>query len=218
MFSMSIASNSPVKLWYSPGACSLAAHIALLEAGLQPELIFAQTGKMTEEFACVNPKMRVPVLAVGDEVITEMPAILTAISALSPGRQLLGQNTAEIVRSYEWLNYLSGTLHGQGYGGLWRPERFVNDESLYPAVQEKAKQTIKDCYAFVDGKLRESKSTNSVGNSFTGVDAFLLVFYLWGIRVNIDMDADYPSYAALAQRLLQRESVIEARKFQVRMS
>ncbi|KAL6903187.1 hypothetical protein GGI43DRAFT_433246 [Trichoderma evansii] len=214
---MATASNLPVKLWYSPGACSFAAHIALLEAGLQPELILAETGKMTEEFARVNPKMRVPVLAVGEEVITEMPSILTAISALNPGRQLLGQNTTEIVRSYEWLNYLSGTLHGQGYGGLWRPARFVSDESLYSAVQEKARQTIKDCCAFVDGKLSESKNTNSVGNSFTGVDAFLLVFYLWGIRVNIDMGTDYPAYAALAHRLLKRESVIEAQKVHVRM-
>ncbi|KAL7920125.1 hypothetical protein ACQKWADRAFT_322445 [Trichoderma austrokoningii] len=161
--------------------------------------------------------MRVPVLAVGDEVITEMPAILTAISALKPERQLLGQNTAEIVRSYEWLNYLSGTLHGQGYGGLWRPERFVSDESLHAVVQEKARQTIKDCCAFVDGKLSQSKSTYSVGNYFTGVDAFLLVFYLWGIRANIDMDTDFPTYAALAHRLLQKESVIEARKVHVRM-
>ncbi|KAM0517028.1 hypothetical protein ACHAPE_005140 [Trichoderma viride] len=214
---MAITPGSAVKLWYSPGACSFAAHIALFEAGLQPELILAQTGKMTEEFARVNPKMRVPVLAVGDEVITEMPAILTAISALNPTRQLLGQNTAEIVRSYEWLNYLSGALHGQGYGGLWRPERFVSDESLYAAVQERARQTIKDCYAFVDGKLSDSKSTNSVGDSFTGVDAFLLVFYLWGIRSNIDMDTDFPAYAALAHRLLQRESVVEARKVHGRM-
>ncbi|PTB35746.1 uncharacterized protein TrAFT101_010592 [Trichoderma asperellum] len=146
-----------------------------------------------------------------------MPAILTAISALNPDCQLLGQNTTEIVRPYEWLNYLSGTFHGQGFGGLWRPERFVSDESLYPAVQEKARQTIKDCCAFVDGKLRDAKSTNSVGNSFKGVDAFLLVFYLWGIRFNIDMDTVYPLYAALAHRLLQRESVIDARKVHVRM-
>lgn len=212
-------SSAPIlKLWYSPGACSFAAHITLLEAGFQPELISVQMGEnMAEEFARVNPKRKVPVLTVGDQVITEMPAILTSISALSPERKLLGQNTIETIRAYEWLNYLSGTLHGQGFGGLWRPERFVNEKSVYPAIKEKATQTIKDCYAFIDGKLQKANNAYSVGDSFTGVDAFLLVFYLWGIRIKIDMDARYPSYAALAHRLLQRESVIAARKVHVRM-
>lgn len=190
--------------------------MTLLEAGLQPELISVQIGNYTEEFARLNPKRRVPVLAVGDHIITEMPAILTAISALRPERKLLGQNTTEIVTACEWLNYLSGTLHGQGFGGLWRPERYINDESVYPAVQEKAMQTIKDCYTFIDGKLHQAKGIYSVGISFTGVDASYLVFYLWGIRVKIDME-EYPSYVALAHRLLQRESVVESRKVHVRM-
>ncbi|UKZ81490.1 hypothetical protein TrVFT333_009262 [Trichoderma virens FT-333] len=142
---MPTTSNPTLKLWYSPGACSFAAQVALLEAGLQPKLISVQIGSVTEEFARMNPKRRVPVLAVGDQVITEMPDILTSISALSPDRKLMGQNTIETLRAYEWLNYLSGTLHGQGYGGLWRPERFVNDTSMYLGVQERARQTIKDC-------------------------------------------------------------------------
>ncbi|KAL7813048.1 hypothetical protein V8C26DRAFT_171055 [Trichoderma gracile] len=212
-----MTSDQTPRLWYSPGACSFAAHITLLEAGLQPELILAQTGKMSEAFNQINPKRKVPVLAVGDQVITEMPAILTCISALRPDRKLLGQNTMESIRAYEWLNYLSGTLHGQGYGGFWRPERFVGDVSNHTAVQEKARQTIKDCYAFIDAKLQQSGTTFSVGDFFTGVDAFLLVFYLWGIRIDIDMDGGYPSYAALARILLQRESVIEARKVHASM-
>lgn len=215
---MAITSKLPLKLWYSPGACSIAAQISLLEAGLQPELVCIEFAEMTEEFARLNPKRKVPVLAVGDQVITEMPAILTAISALNPDRKLMGKDTSETVRAYEWLNYLSGVLHGQGYGGLWRPERFVNDASVYPLVKEKARQTIKDCYTFIDGKLKQANTAYSVGDSFTGVDAFLLVFYLWGIRIKIDMDAGYPAYAALAHRVLERESVIAAQKVHVRMT
>lgn len=88
---------------------------------------------------------------------------------------------------------------------------------MYSAVQKRARRTIKDCYAFIDGNMKQANTTYSVGDSFTGVDAFLLVFYPSGIRIKIDMDAGYPSYAALAQKLLKRESVIAARKVHVRM-
>ncbi|PTB62674.1 hypothetical protein BBK36DRAFT_1128544 [Trichoderma citrinoviride] len=172
---------------------------------------------MSEEFARINPKRKVPVLAVSDQVITEMPAILTYISALRPDRKLFGQSTIETVRAYEWLNYLYGTLHLQRYGGLWRPERFVGDEFMYTVLIEKARQTIEDCYAFIDEKLKQSGAIFSVGDYFTGVDAFLLVFYLRGIRINVDMDGRYPSYAALAHNLLRRDPVIEAHKVHVQM-
>lgn len=98
---MSFASNPVLKPSYSPGACSFAAQVTLLEAELQPELISVQMGRMTEEFSRMNPKRRVPVLAIGDQVITGMPAILTAISALNPSQKLMGQNTIETVRAYE---------------------------------------------------------------------------------------------------------------------
>ncbi|KAH8806133.1 glutathione S-transferase [Xylogone sp. PMI_703] len=206
-----------LKLWYSPGACSFAPHVLLLEAGLDFQLVLSQVGSFTDEFMALNPKGRVPVLAMDDEVITEMPAVLTAISSLVPDRKFLGQTTLETIRVYEWLNYLSGTLHGQGYGASFRPERYVDDPKLYPIVQKKGLQTIKECYTVIENKLTAAGSEYAVGNSFTIVDPFLLVLYRWASRLDIDMEADYPRYATWANRHWKRESVISALKVHVKV-
>ncbi|OJJ52777.1 hypothetical protein ASPSYDRAFT_163841 [Aspergillus sydowii CBS 593.65] len=189
----------------------MAPQVILLELGLEFETALAQVGNFGTEFLDVNPKGRVPVLAIDSEIITEMPAILTAISLLRPDQHLLGRNDLETARVYEWLNYLSGTFHGQGYGALWRPERFVNDPNLYRQIQEKGMQTIKQCYDLIESKLGSDKRPFAVGNSFTVVDPFLLVLFLWGERIKINMTTEYPVFTKWAHTLLKRESVCRAR-------
>jgi glutathione S-transferase len=202
-----------LKLWYSPGACSFAPHALLCETGLDFELILSMTGQFTEEFVTqVNPKRRVPVLALDGEIITELPAIVTAISTLAPDRKLLGQTPLETVQVYEWLNYLSCDLHGQGYGGLWRPERFVDDPNLYPQIQDKAMKTIQECYALIESKFAATKPMYTVGDAFTVVDPFLFVCYRWGVRVKLDMATIYPNLTAWADRFSKRQSIIRARE------
>lgn len=208
---MSEIGQLPLKLWYSPGACSLAPHIILLEAGLQFDLVLSKVGKFTDEFMALNPKGRVPVLSFDGEIITETPAILTAIASLVPEKHLLGKTTLETARVYEWLNYLSGTLHGQGFGALWRPERFLDDESVFPKVQEHALKTIEQCYSFIEDRFSFGKSYYAVGKHFTVVDPFLFVLYRWGYRVNIEMRSEYPHFAAWADRISIKDSVIRAR-------
>ncbi|GAD93154.1 glutathione-S-transferase theta, GST, putative [Paecilomyces variotii No. 5] len=212
---MSLGNAHSLKLFFSPGACSFAPHVLLLETGLRFELEHSQVGQFTPEFLHLNPKGRVPVLVFDGEVITEMPAILTAISSLVPGDQLLGRTVIESARIYEWLNYLSGTLHGQGYGALWRPERFIDDSNLYPLLQKKAMETIRRCYAFIESKFAAKRSLYAVGNRFTIVDPFLFVLYRWGYRAKIDMECDYHLFGEWANRLSHRKSIVEARKTHV---
>lgn len=204
-----------LKLWYSPGACSLAAHVILLETGLKFDLALSSVGFFTNEFMELNPIGRVPVLSFDGEIITETPAILTAISFLVPEKHLLGHTPLETVRVYEWLNYLSGALHTQGFGALWRPERFLDDSKLYPRIQEPAVQTIRHCYGFIEYKLASNKSSYAVGDSFTVVDPFLFVFYRWGCRIEVEMQSEYPHFAAWAQRISQKDTVIRARETHV---
>ncbi|KAJ5988514.1 hypothetical protein N7481_003724 [Penicillium waksmanii] len=83
---MASARNPELKLWFSPRACSFVPHVALCEAGLKAELILAEVG--AKEFKSLNPKGRVPVLAIGDDIITEMSAVLTGISSLAPEAHL----------------------------------------------------------------------------------------------------------------------------------
>lgn len=199
-----------IKLWYSPGACSLAPHVLLHEIRVPFDAVetsVAKAANLTVEFARINPKKRVPVLSLDSEVITEVPAIATAIANLAPERHLMGRTALDRVRVYEWMNWLSGTLHGQGFGGLWRPQRFSDDPDVFERIKAKSRTTISECFEIIESKLTGPYST---GDGFTAVDPFLLVFYRWGNGIGIDMPKIYPSYTTFAQKLVGRDSVAAA--------
>lgn len=199
-----------IELWYSSGACSLAPHILLHEIGVPfstVETSVAKGANLTDEFARINPKKRVPVLALDGEVITEVPAIATAIASLAPERHLLGRATLDRVRVYEWMNWLSGTLHGQGFAGLWRPQRFSDAPEAFASIQARGRRTIAECFDVIESRI---SGTYSTGGAFTAVDPYLLVFYRWGNGIGIDMSTIYPRYTSFAQGLVQRDSVAAA--------
>ncbi|KFY30370.1 hypothetical protein V493_01956 [Pseudogymnoascus sp. VKM F-4281 (FW-2241)] len=199
---------APIKFWYSPGACSLAPHILLKEAGIEFEPVkLDRIAGYTEEFRQINPKMRVPVISIDGQVVTETPAIMTAISQLVPDKHLLGKTNLEIVRVYEWMNWLSGVLHGQAFGGLFRTARFSDDPTTYESIKAKSLVTVQECFALIDQAL---SSDNAVGSSFTVVDAYMYVFYRWGASQGIDMKGKYPKYTGLVVNLVKRQSVQDA--------
>lgn len=198
------------RLWFSPGACSLAPHILLHEVGLPFETVktsIPDGGHLTDAFTRLNPKNRVPVLELDGATITELPAIATAIAQMAPERHLMGRTNLEKVRAYEWMNWLSGTVHGQGFGGLWRPNRFSDDQATHEAIREKARKTIADGFDTIE---RKDFGEWSVGDGLTAVDAFLLVFYRWGNAIGMGMAESYPRYASFAEILLRRPSVMSA--------
>lgn len=198
-----------IRLWYSPGACSLAPHILLNEIGLdfEPVRVPIREGALeTEEFGRLNPKRRVPVLALDREVITELPAIATALSLLKPECHLMGKSLLDQARAYEWMNWLSGTVHAQGFGCLWRPQRFSDDQGAHESIVAKGRKTVADYLATIDAKLI---APHAVGEGFTAVDAFLLVFYRWGNIIGIDMRTAYPNYARFAEGLGLSASVMK---------
>lgn len=199
-----------IRLWYSPGACSLAPHILLNETGLPFEAIkvpIRESAHLTDAFIRLNPKKRLPVLALDDEVITELPAVATAIAHLAPERHLMGRSALDQTRVYEWMNWLSGTLHAQGFGCLWRPHRFSDVESVHASITAKGRGTIAECFAMIEDKVN---GAHAVGDGFTGVDAFLIVFYRWGNLIGFDMAGAYPHYSALIQGLVERDAVQRA--------
>ncbi len=199
-----------LRFWYAPGGCSLAPHILLHEIGAPFEAVqvsLANGAHLTDEFARINPKQRVPVLSLDGEVITEVPAIATAISNLSPEQTLMGRTPLDRARVYEWMNWLSGTLHGQGFGGFWRPQRFSDDPNVFESIRVKGRKTISECFDLIETRLSGQHST---GDAFSAVDPFLFVFYRWGNGIGIDMPEVYPKYTALAQALVQRKSASSA--------
>ncbi|KAF1849193.1 glutathione S-transferase [Cucurbitaria berberidis CBS 394.84] len=198
-----------INLYMTPGSCSLASHIALHESGLDFTItdLKAKTG-FPPEHLHLNPKGRVPILDLDGELITETHAILTVISALVPSKNLLGSSAIEHARAHEWLAWLSGTLHGNAFACLFRPKRFIGDEKLYDAVRARGREWVKECFEFIEGKL-EGGRVHAVGEAFTVVDGFLLVFYRWGNRTQFGMRENYPNYARLVDGVIKRGAVMK---------
>jgi glutathione S-transferase len=200
-----------IHLVLSPGSCALASHILLREAGVtfdMTKISINLTSRFPDTLQHLNPKRRVPILQIDDESITETPAIMTAISQMAPEKKLMGSTDLEVLRTYEWLNWISGTLHTSGYGALLRPERYVDNEKLYPEVRAKAHKSIQECYEYIEGRLEGRKW--AVGERFGAVDAYLFVFWRWGNGAKFSMSERYPNYARLMLEVSKRQSVIDS--------
>jgi glutathione S-transferase len=206
-------------LYYSPGACSLAPHVALEEIG-EPyglELVsVAHGGTQTPEYRAINPKGRVPALrrvpgrGGGPEgVLTEAPAILAYLARTHPEGGLWPSAAADEARCLEWLNFLSTNVHAVAYGQVWRPERFVDDGGSEPAVVAKGRQNVLDQYAYVEGLLGDGRDW-AVPGAYGVVDPFLLVFYRWGNRIGLGMRSLCPAWTRHAERLVERPAVKRA--------
>jgi glutathione S-transferase len=200
------------KLYYSPGACSMAVHIALEELEVAFDLVpipVAQGATLQSYFLAINPKGRVPVLQIPSEakVLTELPAILIYLAKQHPSGNLLPHNDiSDEARCCEWLAWLAGWVHGMGFGEIWRPGRFSADQSCHEMIQANGRNIVLGAYrdieqAFTDGRGWAVKFGYSI------VDPFLLVLYRWGNRIGLDMRAGYPAWTGHAERLLDRQAV-----------
>ncbi|NTE85760.1 glutathione S-transferase family protein [Agrobacterium rubi] len=198
-------------LYASPGSCSLAPHIVLEDIGSPYHVMYVSTDKgetKTAEFREVNPKGRVPVLAESGFILTEAPAILLHLAQTSPSQSLLQLDGDDLVRSVEWFNWLSGTVHAIAVRMIWRPEYFSDDPPQHPAIVEKGRQHLLEAFSLVEMKMGARKW--AVGDRYTVVDPYLLVFYRWGNRMLIDMQHAFPAWTTHAKRLAERKPVQDA--------
>ena len=200
-----------IALYYSPGSCSLAPHIALHEIGRPFELrkfATADRANYSAEYLAINPKGRIPALQIDGFVLTENPAILAYLGRRFPSAGLYPADASEAeARCLELLAWSSNTVH-VAYAQLLRPERFVPNERSYPAVKDSGRINYERCLADIEKRLQSQEY--AVGAQFTVVDPFWLVFYRWGMRSSYDMRNTFPAYTAYAERLCERPSVQRA--------
>ena len=198
-----------MKLYYSPGACSLVAHIALAESGADYELeriVLAEAHHLRPEFLAINPHARVPALATDGRVITENVAILNYIADLFGGEGSVPRGSAlETARCNELLGWFASSVH-IGFAGVWRAERFTDDESVWPAIQSGGRAAVERQFAEIDGMCG---SGWIAGDRFTAADSYVAVFLRWGRRIELDMSR-YPNMAALVDRIVARPAVARA--------
>jgi len=199
-----------VTLYYSPGACSLGLHIVLREINAEFELkrvLLAQRENFTPEYQRINPACRVPALQDGEFILTESQAIYAHISAERDDDVFLPRDPQQRARAFEMTAWLSSTVH-IAYAQLWRPERFVSQESDYPLIVEHGERLISEHYAQVEQRLLSTDYVS--GHEYSFADTYLFVFYRWGVRIGLDMKKEFPKWARWSERMLDRPAVREA--------
>jgi len=198
-----------MRLYYTPGACSLAPHIVLEEVGARYELSrvdLAANQQNSAEFLRVNPKARVPALADGDWVLTECPAILRYIAARHPAAGLWPWDPREEARCAEWLNWISSTIHvAAGY--VRRASRYASDPHAVEDVAATGRKTCRALWQAVEERIGQGPW--AIGERYSVADPYLLVYWLWGRSplLGYDMAHDFPQWTAHARRLAARPAV-----------
>ena len=194
-----------MKLYYSPGACSLSPHIVANEAGIPLELtkvdVHSKTIAREGDYWHVNPKGYVPALELEDgQVLTEGPAIVQYLADRAPDSGLAPANGSfERVRLQELLNYLTSEIH-KSYSPLFRPD-------VLPAVREERLAYLAKRYALVDKQLEGRRYL--LGDRFTVADAYLFTLTRWARAVKLDLTG-FPNLEAFQKRVGSRKAVLEA--------
>ena len=195
-----------LKLFYSPGACSIVPHIALEEAGAEFEpvrVMLAEGEHLKPEFLAINPHARVPALATDHGVVTENIAILNLIADLegAAGAVPRGDPFAT-ARCNELLGWSASSVH-IAFATIWRGGRFTADESLWPALQAGGRGALEKHFDEIEALCGGGWL---VGDQFTAADSYAAIFNRWGRRIEMDMTR-YPRWTALVERVVDRPAV-----------
>ncbi len=200
---------SRLKLYYSPGACSLAPHIVLEETGADYDVVrvdFSTAEQHSPGYKAINPKGRVPALAEDRWILTENPAILAYLAKRFPEAGLLPADPRREAVCTEWLAWLASTVH-VGYAHLRRAERYASSEEAMANVRERGQETCRILWDEIETRL--SADRWALGEDYSVVDAYLLVFWHWGNgnALRFAMARDFPRWSAHAHRMAGHQAV-----------
>ena len=195
-----------LRLYHSPGACSLIPHIALEEAGATFEaerVVLANGDHRRPEFLAINPHARVPALVTDEGVITENVAIDNYIADRFGAEGSVPRGDAfAAAKCNELLGWFASSVH-IAFAQLWRAERFTSDAAAQEQVKAGGRAVLDGFFAEIEALAGDGWL---VANSFTAADSYLFTFYRWGRRIGADM-ASYQSWTAHAGRVLERPAV-----------
>ena len=196
-----------MKLYHSPGACSLSPHIALRESGLPFELVLAdlKTHQLADgsDYYAINPKGYVPLLELDNgERLSEGPAIVQYIADQAPAKHLAPANgTMARVRMQEWLNFVTSELH-KSFSVLFNAAMPDEAKAIY-------RTKLSDRFRWIDEQL-EGKAY-LMGEAFSVADAYLFTVTNWCKFVGLDISA-LANLNAFMGRMAARPAVQEALK------
>lgn len=198
-----------MKLYYSPGSCSLASHILLREAGLafEPVLAPTKTHKLPDgsDFYTINPLGYVPVLELDDGTrLRENVAVHQYIADLAPMKNLApASGTLARYRLQEWLGFISSEIH-KSFGPLFNADMPEEGKQIY-------RDKLVSRFKWLDGELAGKEYL--MGEHFSVADAYLFAVTRWAKPQGVDL-AGLANLLAHHERVAARPAVVEAMQFE----
>jgi len=196
-----------MKLYYSPGACSVGIHVVLEEIGKPYELALVnlkEGAQYKPEYMAVNPKSKVPALARDDgSLLTEWPVIAMWLGKSNPEAKLVPSDLEGETRCGEMCDYICGTIHPQGFTRQFRAANFTPTEADQPKVVEQGKQLAAKYFGVLEQNWKGGDWLLPSGYSVA--DAALFFVAYWATRRS-GMSLP-PKPAAHLERMLARPAV-----------
>ena len=198
-----------LRLFYSPGACSLVPHIALEEAGAEFEAVrtaIAEKAHKRPEYLAVNPRGLIPAMEVDGAVVTENIAVLAYIGHRWPeSGQLPLDDLPALARTFERLSYFATTVHHGGFGPIFRA-RAAGIER--PAAEVAAdRERLRGLFGEIEALLAAGPWL--LGGRYTLADPYPLTFRRWARRLELDV-TPFRHWTAHAQQMVQRPAIRRA--------
>jgi glutathione S-transferase len=205
-----------MKLYYSPGACSFGIHVILEEIGKPYELALVALkdgAQHKPEYMAINPKSKVPALDRGDgRVLTEWPVIAAWLAKANPEKTLMPADLEAETRCREFLDYICGTVHPQGFTRQFRAANFTPREEDIPKVVEQGRQLAAKYFDTIEKTWMGEEWVLPDGYSIA--DAALFFVEYWavkrsGMTLPPKLDAHYKAMLArpAVQRALTQEGM-----------
>lgn len=198
-----------MKLYYSPGSCALAVHIALEESGADYDtqrIDFDRQEQRSPEYLRLNPLGRVPVLETPRGVLTEVPAILAYIAATFPEAALAPADAFDHARMQSFNAFLSSSVHVT-YAHYTRPYRWSDDDACRASMKSKAVDTFAEQMGMIDAQRLAGPWV--MGEQYTVADPYLYVIARWFAKVQPGM-AGLARVAEHHERVQARPAVLRA--------
>jgi glutathione S-transferase len=198
-----------LKLYYSPGTCALASHIALQEAGATysiERIDFKSNQQNSPEYLAINPKGRVPALVTDRGILTETPAMLAFIAQGFPQAKLAPHDPFEFAQAQAFNSYLCSTVH-VAHAHRVRGYRWATDEASFADMKRKVPQTVGAGFALIErGMLR---GPWVLGETYTICDPYLFTLAQWLEGDGVDLST-LPRVMAHRERMAERPAVRKA--------
>jgi glutathione S-transferase len=199
-----------LKLYYAPGTCALASHIALEEAGADYEaerLDFKQNQQNSPEYLAINPKGRVPSLITDRGTLTETPAILAFIAQCFPQARLAPLDDPYAFAQVQAFNsYLCSTVH-VAHAHRVRGYRWATEESSLADMKQMVPKTMGACYALIERDML--KGPWVMGEHYTICDPYLYTITTWLEGDGVDLSV-LPKVMDHRKRVSERAAVTKA--------